>query len=195
MSRYDVQPHALQSKNSIFDYASALRQKWNSDKNSTWQKILEDLITDEYNYNCTTIAGIIEKFVKTCEEHVGDAQTKMNNPLGSTQSIQETFHLQFLVHFRELLHKRSELSDDQKLVFDSYLKYILRRPKNGALMQYLLLTEDYLDAWKTQTQKFKTENKREMNIQEWLQSSKDCEKYYIQACQQNSNISRLMALI
>ena len=172
MARYHVQRlHEPHDAPRIFVYDSSMRKNWERAKDEKFVKMLLNPITE------TCIADMIEQFVKNCEQHVIRRQIVMDehNPLPDSIAL---YHGAFLRLFHDLSIQRNDLSFDEKLVFDSYLDYVLKR--NSVLEKYhTLFLRHELDYKSRQAQLEIKRNMTETEYQEFMQEE---EKKWVKKC-------------
>jgi len=193
MSQYLVH----EDEETIFSYDKELRETWQrTEKNILRTNILE------MTFGKTTIADMIEEFVQRCEQHVKHAhlarwQDAEMHPsmLSEDQTVKEAHHRKMFDEIYRLWHKRDNLrTEEQKTVFDSYLRFVLTEPENYNLEVYYTLVSTHRRIMQDLKERFKKEFKRTPTEQDMKEAFDYYKNTIVRKCKQDPTVKHILPL-
>lgn len=190
MSQYLVHEH----EETIFSYDKALRKMWNR----TERDILRTNIL-ELRSNGTTIADTIEEFVQRCEQFVMQAHVarwmhaEMHLP--EDETVEEAHHKKMFDEIYRLWHNRDNLrNEEEKTVFDSYLRFVLTEPKNYNLEVYYTLVSIHRRMMQDLKKRFENRFKRTPTEQDMKEAFDYYKNTIVRKCKQDPTVKHILPL-
>jgi hypothetical protein len=193
----------LVHEETIFSYDKALRKTWQREvkRGMSEENILRTNIL-ELTSGGTSIADTIEEFVKRCEQNVMHAHYAQwmdaamhSSMLSEDEAVEEAHHKKMFDEIYRLWHNRDKLNnEEEKNVFDSYLRFVLTEPKNYNIQVYYTLVSIHRRIMQDLKERFKKEFKRSPTEQDMKESFDYYKNRIVHECKQNPAVNHILPL-
>lgn len=199
MSQYLVH----EDEETIFSYDKALRKTWQRQvkRGMSEEDILRTNIL-ELTSGGTSIADTIEEFVKRCEQNVIDAhyarwldEAMHASMLSEDHIAEEAHHKKMFDEIYHLWHNRDKLrTEEEKTVFDSYLRFVLTQPENYQLEVYYTLVSTHRRIMQDLKERFEREFKRTPTEQDMKEAFDYYKNRIVRECKEDPAVKYILPL-